>query len=187
MLHLLIFIIITLLLVFFPVFYVPNHKKSSSFLRNSQLPKDGKILNHQKFVPSLIYFMKLFEYRIQNSVGVSFLWTPGFISWIFGCCFWVLQENFVSLTFILASVILGILAIFATFDQKLNGFSDARTANLSFSVYFLIISISVIVMICFYSLAVGIVTNILLLLILYDWRVYQKKQEKVATGFPERD
>ena len=185
MLHLLIFIILTLLLVFFPVIYVP--KNSSSFLRNFQLPKNVKILKPQKFVPSLIYLMKLFEYRIQNSVGVSFLWMPGFISWILGCCFWVLQENFVSLTFISASVILGILAIFATFDQKLNGFSDARIGALGFSVYFLIISISVVVMICFYSLAVGIVTNILLLLILYDWRVYQKKQEKVATGFLERD
>jgi hypothetical protein len=184
-LHLLIFIILTVLLISFPVFYVP--KKSSSFLRNFQLPKDGKILKPQNVVPGLIYLMKLFEYRIQNSVGVSFLWTPGFISWILGCCFWVLQENFVSLTFISASVILGILAIFATFGQKLNGFSDARTADLGFSVYFLIISISVIVMICFYSLAVGIVTNIILLLILYDWRVYKRKREKVATGFLERD
>ncbi len=186
MVHLLIFIFLTLLLVCFPVIHVSN-KKGSSFLRNFQLPKEVNILNPQKFVPSLIYLMKLFEYMMQNSVGISFLWTPGFISWILGCCFWVLQENFVSLTFISPSIILCILAIFATSDQKLNGFSDSKTVDLGLSVYILIISISVIVMIAFYSLAVGIVTNILLLLILYDWKVYGKRQEKVVTGLREKD
>jgi len=175
LIHLLIFIILTFLLILFPVIFVP--KKGSIFLRNFHLPKTVNFLELQKIVPSLIYFMNLFEYMFQNSIGVHFFWTSGFISWILGCCFWVLQTDFVSFIFILISIIFCLVAIFAISDMNLNEFSTLRRAKLGFSLYVLIISISVLVMVVFNSLAGGFTTNILLLLFLFDWKVYKESDK----------
>lgn len=177
LLHLLIFIILTFLLVSFPVISVPK-KKGSIFLRNFQLPKTVNFLKIQKVVPSLIYLMNLFDYMLQNNIVVHFVWTSGFVSWILGCCFWVLQADFVSLTFILTSIIFCLVAIFAIYDMNIIEFSNLRKDKLGFSVYVLIISISVVAMVAFNSLAVGFVTNIVLLLFLYDLREYKKTKEK---------
>jgi hypothetical protein len=173
LIHLLIFIILTFLLVSFPVISVPK-KKGSIFLRTSKLPKTANFLKIQKVVPSLIYLMNLFEYMFQNNIGVHFIWTSGFVSWILGCCFWVLQVDFVSFTFILTSIIFCLVAIFAISDMNIIEFSNLRIDKLGFSVYFLIISISVVAMVAFNSLAVGFTTNILLLLFLYVLREYKK-------------
>jgi hypothetical protein len=173
LIHLLIFIILTFLLVLFPVISVPK-KKGSIFLRNFQLPKIVNFLKIQKVVPSLIYLMNLFDYMLQNNIGVHFIWTSGFVSWILGCCFWVLQVDFVSFTFILTSIIFCLVAIFAISDMNIIEFSNLRIDKLGFSVYFLIISISVVAMVAFNSLAVGFTTNILLLLFLYVLREYKK-------------
>ena len=175
LIHLLIFIILTFLLILFPVIFVP--KKGPIFLRNFHLPKTVNFLELQKIVPSLIYFMNLFEYMFQNSIGVHFFWTSGFISWILGCCFWVLQTDFVSFIFILISIIFCLVAIFAISDMNLTEFSTLRRAKLGFSLYVLIISISVLVMVVFNSLAGGFTTNILLLLFLFDWKVYKKSDK----------
>jgi hypothetical protein len=71
-----------------------------------------------------------------------------------------------------------LLAIYDISDLNLNGFSNFRRAKLGFSVYVLIISISVLAMVAFNSLAVGFTTNILLLLFVYNWRVFEKTNEK---------
>jgi hypothetical protein len=177
MIHLLIFIILTFILILFPYISV-SKKKGLIFLRNFQLPKTVNFLKLQKVVPSLIYLMNLFEYMFQNSFGVHFFWTSSFISWILGCCFWVLQADFVSLSFILTSIIFCLLAIYDISDLNLNGFSNFRRAKLGFSVYILIISISVLAMVAFNSLAAGFTTNIMLLLFLYGWKVYEQTKEK---------
>ena len=100
------------------------------------------------------------------------------MSWILGCCFWVLQADFVSLTFIVISIIGCLLAIFAVSDLNLNKFSNLRIAKLGFSIYVLIISISVVAMVAFNSLAVGLTTIILLRLFVYNWRVHEKTKEQ---------
>ena len=122
--------------------------------------------------------MNLFEYMFQNTIGVRFFWTSGFISWILGCYFWVLQAEFVSLVFIVTSIIFCLVANFATYDRNILEFSNLRLDTLGFSVYVLIISISVIAMIAFNSLAVGFTMNIVLLLFFYDWKVYKKTKEE---------
>jgi hypothetical protein len=175
--HLLIFIFLSIFLISFPFISVPK-KKGSGFLTNFQLAKKVNFFKLQNVVPSLIYIMNLFEYMFQNSFGVHFFWTSSFISWILGCCFWVLQADFVSLSFILISIIFCLLAIFDISDLNLHGFSNFRRAKLGFSVYVLIISISVLAMVAFNSLAVGFTTNILLLLFVYNWRVFEKTNEK---------
>jgi len=171
LIHLLIFIILTFLLILFPVISVP--KKGSIFLRNFQLPKTVNF-KLQKVVPSLIYLMNLFEYMFQNSFGVHFFWTSGFISWILSCYFWILQAELVSLIFILFSIILCLLAIFDISDLNLKRFSNFRRAKLGLSIYFLITSISVMTMVAFKSLAAGFTTNIVLFLFVYTWGVYKK-------------
>ncbi len=177
MIHLLIFIILTFLLILFPVISVPK-KKGSSYSINFQLPKTVNFLKIQKVVPSLIYLMSLFEYMFKNNIGVHFFWTSGFVSWIVGCCFWVLQSDFISLTLILFSIIFCLVAIYTTSDMNIIEFSKLKIDKLGFSVYVLIISISVVAMVAFNSIAVGFTTNILLLLFLYNWRVFKKTREK---------
>jgi hypothetical protein len=113
----------------------------------------------------------------QNNFGVHFLWTSGFISWILGCCFWLLQADFVSLIFICVSIIFCLLAIYDTSGLKLYDVSALRKSELSFTPYVLIISISVLTMIAFNSLASGLTTNILLLFFLYNWKVHKKLKQ----------
>ena len=177
LIHLLIFIILTFLLILFPVIFVPK-KKGSLFLRTSQLLKKGNFLKIRKVVPSLIYLMNLFEYMFQNNIGVHFLWSSGFVSWILGCCFWVLQADFVSLIFILTSIIFCLVTIYVTYDMNIIEVSNLRIDQLGFSFYVLIISISVVAMVAFNSLAVGFTTNILLLLFLYDLREHKKTKKR---------
>jgi uncharacterized membrane protein len=150
------------------------HKNGSSFSRKFRLSKKGKFLGFQKVVPSLTYFMNLFEYMLQNNFGVRFIWTAGFMSWILGCCFWVIDAEFVSLFFISASIVFCLLAILDTANIDLSELPTLRRAKLGPSVYVLIISISVIATVFFKSLAAGLTTNILLLLLLYNWRKYKK-------------
>jgi len=122
--------------------------------------------------------MNWFDYMFQNNLSVRFFWTSGFVSWILGCYFWVLQADFVSLVFIVTSIIFCLVANFATYNMNIIEFSNLRIDKLGFSVYVLIISISVVAMVAFNSLAVGFTMNILLLLFLYDWKVYEKTKEK---------
>ena len=171
--HLFIFIILTVLLILFPIISVTK-KKGSSLIDNFQVNKKGNSVNLKKVGSRLLYCMNLFEYMFQNNFGVHFIWTLGVISWILGCCFWVIQADFASLIFISISIIFCLLAFFTMSDFKSNEYSDLKRAKIGFSVYFLIISISVVAMFTSKSFAVGITTNTLLLLFLFDWRVYKK-------------
>ena len=175
MIHLLIFIVLTFLLNSFPVISAPK-KNGSIFSRNFRLPRKANFLGLHEVVPSLTYFMNLFEYMLQNNFGVRFLWTSGFMSWILGCCFWVLEVEFVSLFFSLFSIVFCLLAILDTANLNLNELPNLRRAKLGPSVYVLIISISVLATVVAKSLAVGLTTNILLLLLLYNWRKHKKQK-----------
>jgi len=172
LIHLLIFIILTFLLILFPVIFVP--KKGSIFLRNFQFPKSFNFFKLQKVVPSLIYLMTLFEYMFQNDFAVHFFWTSGFISWILGCSFWILKADFISFVFLLTSIIFCLVAIYSISSMNLSEFSTLGKDKLGFSLYVLIISISVLVMVAFNSLAAGFTTNILLLLFLFNGKEYKK-------------
>ena len=173
MIHLLIFIILTFLLISFPAISA-SKEKGFNYLKIFQSSKKVNLLKIPKLIPSFIYLMNLFEYMFQNNIGVHFIWTSGFVSWILGCCFWVLQANFISLTLIFFSIIFCLVAIFATSDININEFSNIKMNKLGISVYVLIISISVLAMISFNSIAVGFTTNILLVLFLYNLRVFKR-------------
>ena len=173
MIHLFIFIILTVLLILFPIISVPK-KKGSSVINYFQVSKEVNSVNFKKVGSHFLYFMNLFEDMFQNNFGVRFIWTSGFISWIMGCCFWVIQADFASLVFISISIIFCLLPFFTRSDFNSNEYSNLKRAKIGFSVYFLIISISVVAMFASKSFAVGITTNTLLLIFLFDWRMYKK-------------
>ena len=174
LIHLLIFIILTFLLIIFPSTAIPKNK-GSSFFRNFDFSKQDNFLKLQKLGPKLIYLMSVFEYLFKNNFGVHFLWTTGFISWIMGCYLWVLNVEF-SLVFISISIIFCLIALFDSFKTDLNEFLNLKKADLGISVYISIIACSVLTMIIFNSLAVGITSSILFLLFVYDWKIYDKSK-----------
>ena len=181
MIHLLIFIALTFLLILRPVIS-KFENEISSVLTNFQLPikvsslKPHKLLS--KLLSSLIFLMNLFEYMYQNNFGVHFLWTTGFVSWIVGCGFWLLQADLVSLLFICASIIFCLVAIYDISDLKSCEISASRKSEFSVTPYILIVSISVLTMVAFNSFAIGLTANIVLLLFLYDWKVIKKLKRK---------
>ena len=150
-----------------------NRKEKAVFFSNLNISKDDKI-NRKKFESGLIYFMGLFEYLFRNNFGVQFFWTTGFISWILGCCLWVLKSEFTSLIFISISIILCLIALYDSSKISLNEFFNLKKNELSVSIYFLIIFISVVIMIGSNSIAFGLTSNILLMLLLHDFKVYRK-------------
>lgn len=172
MIHLLAFIFLSIFFVSLPFISVPQ-KKDFGFLTKFQFPKKVKFFKLQSIVPSLIYLMNLFECIIKSNLRVRFIWITGYISWILGCCFWVLQANIVSIAFISASIIFCFLAIAVMLKTNLPKLSDLRRTKLGLSVYVLIISASVVAMVAAKSLGLGITTSIVLLLFLYDWKVYK--------------
>jgi len=174
MIHLLIFIFLSILLTSFP-FISTTKQKHNGFLTNFQSLRQINFFKLQKVVPNLIFLMNQFDYMIQSNIRVWFLWTGGFISWIFGCCFWVLQADIASLTFITTSIIFCLLAIVTISKRNIIEASNRKRVNLRLSVYVLIISMSVVTMVAFKSFAAGITMITLLLLFFYDWRVIKKK------------
>ena len=174
LIHLLIFIILTFLLIIFPSNAISKNN-GSIFFNKFDFSKENKFLRFQKVVPKLIYLMSVFEYLFKNNFGVHFLWTTGFISWIVGCYFWVLNVEF-SLVFISISIILCLIALFDSFKIDLNEFLNLKKGGLGISVYILIIACSVLTMVIFNSLAVGITSSILFLLFFYDWKIYDQSK-----------
>jgi hypothetical protein len=182
LLHLLIFVFLTCLLLLLPVIPKPENK-AASFLTNLQSLKKVSSLKPHNLLSTLIFLMNLFEYMFQNTFGVHFIWTAGFISWISGCCFWLLHADSASLLLICASIIFCLLAIYDTYKFKLCDVSALRRSKPSFTPYLLFISISVLTMVAFNSLAIGLTMNILFLLFLYNWRLLKKpKQKQDATS-----
>ena len=164
------------MLISFPAISA-NKKKTLSIQIGPQLLKKFMSLDLKKMVSNTIGLMNLFERMCEKSVVVHFLWIAGFISWILGCCYWVLEAEVLSLIFISGSIALGLVAIFDTFNHNLNESFDLRNGKLGFSVYVLPISISVLAMVATKSLAVGFTSNVLLLLLGYDLRTYNKNKE----------
>ena len=89
-----------------------------------------------------------------------------------------MQADVVSLIFVCVSIIFCLLAIYDVSGLKLYDVSSLRRCKPRFTYYVLIISISVLTMVAFNSLAIGLTTNILLFLFLYNWRVFKKPKEK---------
>ena len=173
LIQLFIFIILTFLLITFPTI-ARNRKEKTVFLNNLSISKEY-ISNFQKLETGLIYFMGLFEYLFRNNFGVHFFWTTGFISWILGCCLWVLKTEIISLIFISISIILCLIALFDSSKISLNDVYNLKINELNASIYSIIISISVLIMVALNSIAIGLTTNILLMLILYDFKIYRRK------------
>lgn len=150
-----------------------NRKEKNAFLNDlSKSNKDN--FNLQKIETGFVYFMSLFEYLFRNNFGVHFFWTTGLISWILGCCLWVLKSEFISLIFISISIILCLLALFDSSKISLNDFYNLENNELSVSIYILIVFISVLIMIGTNSIAIGLTTNILLMLFMHDFKVYKR-------------
>jgi hypothetical protein len=152
-------------------------KNTRSILRNLNVSKEVKSLKIQKVVHKLIYFLSLFEYLFKNNFAVHFFWTTGFISWVVGSSLWVLKAEFISLAFISISIILCLIALFDSSKKNLSESYDLKKLDeLGISVYTLIIVSSVLIMIIFNSIAIGLTTNILLILFFYNWKVYEKSK-----------
>ena len=174
LIQLFIFIILTFLLLTFPAL-AKNRKEKAGFLNNLSISKEDNF-NFQKLKNNLTYFMRLFEYLFRNNFGVHFFWTTGFISWILGCCLWVLKTEIISLIFISISIILCLIALFDSSKISLNDVYNLKINELNASIYSIIISISVLTMIALNSIGIELTTNILLILILYDFKVYRRKK-----------
>ena len=180
-----IFAILSFLLVLIP-FGVFSRKSGSFFSRSFDFKKVVSFLKPQNIVSSLLYLLSVFDFMFKNSFGVHFLWTTGFVSWVLGCVFWVLQVDAVSLTFVLASVGFGLLAILSTFGLRINRSVNLAKDNSRISVGALFVSISVVAMVSFRSFAAGLTTIVLLCTAFYCWKLLfaETKQEQVhSSGF----
>lgn len=166
-----IFIILTFLLMIFPSI-AKNRKEKTAFLDGLGKSNEDNF-NLQKLESGFVYFMSFFEYLFRNNFGVHFFWTTGLISWILGCCLWVLKSEFISLVFISISIILCLIALFDSSKISLNDFYNLKINELSVSIYSLIVFISVLIMIATNSIAIGLTTNILLMLFMHDFKVYK--------------
>lgn len=180
MLHLLIFILLTFLLILFPVVSKPKNKSSNLF-GSYQLPNKSSFLNRQNLFSNLTFLMNLFEYMFENNFSVHFLWTSGFIAWILGCCLWVLQIEIFSLILIFISIICCLTTIYGISDLNLSEISILRTGKLGFAPYILIVSTSVLILVAFSSIALGLTTVTLLMLFWYNWKMLKKYKKKQAS------
>ena len=113
--HLLIFILLTFMLVSFPAIS-SSKKRNLSFQIDPQLLKKIRSVELKKMVSNVIGLMYLFEHMFENSIVAHFLWISGFISWILGCCYWVLEVEVLSIIFISGSIVLSLIAIFSTLN-----------------------------------------------------------------------
>lgn len=152
---------------------VKNRKEKAVFLNNLSITNEGNF-NLKNLETGFTYFMSLFEYLFRNNFGVHFFWTAGFVSWILGCCLWVIRSEFFSLIFISISIILCLIALFDSSKISINEFYNFKVNNLRISSYILIIFISVLIMVGTNSIAIGLTSNILLLLFLHDFKVYKR-------------
>jgi hypothetical protein len=120
--------------------------------------------------------MKVFDFLFQNNFGVHFIWTLGFIAWILSSCFWVLKIDIVSLILVSISIIFCIVAIISTSDVKLKNQEKLQSDGFGFSIYFLITSFSVIIMILSNSLATGLTANIFFFVLFYSLKTKNWKK-----------
>jgi hypothetical protein len=171
LIHLFFFLVLSFLLVLLPVFSVP--KNGSILFREFKF--SGKVsFSIKKVFPSFVSLLKVFDYMFQNNFGVHFIWTSGFGSWALGCLFWVLEVDFVSYAFVFASILFCLVPIFTTSHLNLEEATKWSGSKFGFSIYFLVISLSVLFMVAAKSVGDGVTALFVLLISLYSWREYKK-------------
>jgi len=112
MLHLLLFILLTIILILFP--YILGVDKEQLYpLLQLKLPKKVNFLELQKHITRILFQgLNMFKYLVQSDFRVWFLWTLSFILWILGCYSWILQAELVYTIFAYISILFCVLAIF---------------------------------------------------------------------------
>ena len=170
MLHLIVFLFLSFLLILFTgVFF--SKEKSRFFALNLRYKNKSRFKIFQDFIHSFRYLLSIFDLVLKNNFRIHFIWTMGFILWIFGCCFWVLRIEMFSLTLVSASIVFCLMAIFSTSNLEFNNANNLSKTGLNFSIYVLIISISVLTSILFNSLATGLSILIFLFIFSYSWNM----------------
>lgn len=112
MLHLLLFILLTIILILFP--YILGVDKEQLYpLRQLKLPKKVNFLELQKHITRILFQgLNMFKDLVQSDFRAWFLWTQSFILWILGCYSWILQAEIVYTIFAYISILFCVLAIF---------------------------------------------------------------------------
>ena len=160
MIHLWLFPLLTILIIIFPIITKPKTKKDN--LKDYfTVPKTNSESNN--FFEKIHFLLSVFEYLFQNNFALRFFWSTGFISWIIGCLFWILNIEFFSSLLLAASIILCIVVLYDVAKLNIEYFSTLEVSQVGFSVYLLIFSVSILVMVSLNSLAAGITTNLVLL------------------------
>lgn len=119
------------------------------------------------------FFEKLmlsFVFLNKKSRLFQFCWTFGFLSWILGCYFWVINSEPVSSIFVIVSIIFCLLGLFKIRDFRKNKPDISSKENFDFGIYIVLIVISVLTMVLSKSIANGI-TGIISLFIV--WQAYK--------------
>lgn len=171
LLHLLIFVFLSTVLIALP--FISPHKKNISSLRNYHL-SPIKIFSPHNLIQISKNFAIILDYFVNTNFSFQFIWSTGFISWILACSFWVLGSKSISLIFTLVSIVLCLLTFFGKPDLDINQLSTLKKNKIGPSVYIFIIAFSVLLMIFFNSLAIGLTSISLFFLFLFDWRFYKK-------------
>jgi len=171
LIQLFLFLILSFLLVLLPVVSVP--KNGSIFFREFKFAGKASF-SIKKVFPRFVSLLKVFDYMFQNNFGVHFIWTLGFGSWALGCLFWVLEVGFVSYIFIIVSILFCLVPFFTTSHLNLEEVVRLSGSKFGFSVYFLAISLSVLLMIAGKSVGDGVTALFILLISVYSWRKYSK-------------
>jgi len=168
LLHLTIFLILTL---FVTAIFLDFFKKEQTRFAKDVKQKNYKNLFDLKKMSS--FFEKLmlsFVFLNKKSRLFQFCWTFGFLSWILGCYFWVINSEPVSSIFVIVSIIFCLLGLFKIRDFRKNKPDISSKENFDFGIYIVLIVISVLTMVLSKSIANGI-TGIISLFIV--WQAYK--------------
>ena len=112
MLHLLLFILLSIFLILFPCIFGVN-KKGGYPLLQLKLPKKVNFLELQKYIARiLVQGLNMFKDLVQSDFRVLFLWTQSVILWISSCYSWILHAEIVYTIFAYISILFCVLAIF---------------------------------------------------------------------------
>ena len=112
MLHLLLFILLSIFLILFPCIFRVDKEHIYPLLQ-LKLPKKVNFLEFQKYIAKILFQgLNLFKDLVQSDFRAWFLWTQSFILWILGCYSWILQAELVYTIFAYISILFCVLAIF---------------------------------------------------------------------------
>lgn len=162
MIHLWLFPLLTLIIVIFPI--VTRPKKENNISKKYFIfPNKTNSFETNNIFSKIHFLLSIFEYLFQNNFAVRFFWLPGFISWIISSFFWVLKIEIFSSLLLVVSVVFCLVVLYDVSKLNLEYFANVKLTQIGFSIYILIFSISILVMVSFNSLAGGITTNLVLL------------------------